>query len=173
VFVLYGRYVISLTFILMIFASFYLAELLTKFRNPAKLSLKVKALSGLVLVYFVLSFMLNLLPKNNGYNYLQEAASWINKNNTLKQPVFYDNLRVRYYAGASLEGAWQQSEDILKNSIGDKSILNYHYLVISMSAKNPEPERTIKKQLPQYIEVKRFSPSNPVKSVVIYQKMSP
>ena len=50
----------------------------------------------------VLGVVKNVLPKADGYNYMQEAATWINDNNTENAPVFYDELTGRLFSRAKI-----------------------------------------------------------------------
>ncbi len=170
VFVLSGRYVLALSLVLMIFASFYLADLVKyiKFASANERKLKWPAIA--LIAIMSLSLVKNILPKEKGYNYLQDAAAWVKVKNIDNKPVFYDDSRVRYYAGAPFVGTWGDNWLVTKSAIEDNSITQYDFLLISYSAKHPEREMVIKNKLPQYHEIKRFSPAMTNKSIVIYQK---
>ena len=170
VFVLSGRYVIALSLVLMIFASFYLTDLARYLNSASANDKKLKWLTIALIVFMSLSLVKNILPKKEGYNYLQDAAAWVKVNNKDNRPVFYDDSRVRYYADAPFVGTWGDNWLVTKSAIENNSITQYDYLLISYSAMHPEREALIKNQLPQYQEIKRFSPAKANKSVVIYQK---
>lgn len=169
VFVLSGRYVLALSLILMIFASFYLASLFKYLQSTSSNEKKLKWLAIALITFMSLSLVKNILPKEKGYNYMQEAVAWVKANNKENKPVFYDDSRVRYYAGAPFVGTGD-SWFMTKTAIEDNSINQYDFVLISYSAKYPEREKLIAEKLPQYHEVARFSPVKAKKSVVVYQK---
>lgn len=170
VFVLSGRYVLALSLILMIFASFYLAELFKYLLTPSKTEKKMKWLVIALIVFMLLSLVKNILPKRDGYNYMQDAVIWLNETNESKKPVFYDDSRARYYAGAPFIGTWSDNWLLVKTAIENKSIIQYEFLTISYSYKHPEREQFILKNLSQFHEIKKFGSPNAKKYVVIYRK---
>ncbi len=173
VFVLSGRYVLALSLILMIFASFYLASL---FRYPQTVSVNEKKLKWLaiaIITFMSLSLVKNILPKDKGYNYMQEAVAWVKENNPKQLPVFYSDPRMRYYANASYIGRWEGNWEYVTNAIKDNSIHNYQFLVIDHKKENPETETYLKKFLPEYKEVYRSRNGKDKKSVAIYNKAIP
>jgi hypothetical protein len=171
-FVLSGRYVLALSLVLMIFASFRLAELFKYLANTSKVEKKRKWLVVALIVFMSLSLIKNILPKRNGYNYMQDTVTWLNAKNESKQPVFYDDSRVRYYAGAPFIGNWGDNWAVVETAIENKSIDQYEFLVINHSSKHPEREQILMKEIPQYTQIKRFADANHKKSLVIYQKKS-
>lgn len=168
VFVLSGRYVLALSLILMIFASFYLTAMFKylESNNDKKLKWLTIALIG----FMLLSLVKNTLPKAEGYNYMQDAVAWVKANNKENKPVFYDDSRVRYYAGAPFIGTGVDSWAIVTSAIENQSIQQYDFLLINHSAKRPEREKLITDKLAQYNEVKRFSSHKAKKVLVIYRK---
>lgn len=168
-FVLVGRYVLPLSLVMMIFASFYLADLAKYVQSTSGNDRKLKWLAITLITFMSLSLVKNILPKPEGHTYLQDAAAWIRFNNKENKPVFYDDSRVRYYAGApfvSIGDRWT----FTKTAIENNTINQYDFLLISTSAKNPEREELITNKLPQYHVVARFSSDGNKTSVVIYQK---
>jgi hypothetical protein len=170
VFVLSGRYVLALSFILMIFASFYLADLFKCLESKSNNNDKLKWLTIALVGFMLLSFVKNILPKAEGYNYMQDAVAWVKVNNKEDKPVFYDDSRVRYYAGAPFVGTGTDSWSIVTSAIEDQSIQQYDFLLINHSAKHPEREKLITEKLAQYSEVKRFSSFKAKKIVIVYSK---
>jgi hypothetical protein len=164
VFVLSSRYVVSLAWILLVFASFQLAELSS---NSGK---KQRTLFIIICITLCLCFVKNILPKREGYNYQQNAVSWIKSHNTQNQAVFYDDSRVRYYAKQPFEGTGIANLVELTNAYNNKSINNYHYLVINSSKERNESEQFISSQLPNFSEIKRISSYKGKKQIVIYRK---
>jgi len=170
VFVLSSRYVVGLAFILMILASFQFTSILKR-QHPAK-SPKLKWLAMALLVFMLLGLISNVLPKSEGYNYMQDAAAWVKANNTGNKPVFSDESRIRYYMGIAFVRNDGNNWKMVTNAMDSNSIQNYEYLLISLSEKHPEREKAIADRLPQFKEVKRFDGIKSKKTIVIYQKTS-
>lgn len=164
VFVLSGRYVAGLSWILLILGAFYFASLhITKDK-------KIALITSMIVVALCLSFVKNILPKRQGYNYMLEAATWVKSNNKENKPVFYDDSRVRYYAGESFVGTGADSWSNVTSAIENQSIQQYDFLLINLSTNYPERERLITEKLAQYNEVKRFTSHKAKKILVIYSK---
>jgi len=170
VFVLSSRYVVGLAFILMILASFQLASIL-KNHHPAK-NTRFKWLAMALIVFMLLGLIKNVLPKSEGYHYMQDAATWVKANNTGNKPVFSDESRIRYYMGVAFVRNHGENWKMVTNEIDSNRIQNYEYLLISLSAKHPEREKIIADRLPQFKEIKRFNGIKSKKAIVIYQKTS-
>ncbi len=163
VFVLSSRYVVALAWILLIFASIYLADLSSNtHKNKRRLFI-------IICIILFLGFVKNVLPKRDGYNYQQDAVSWVKSQNKENHPVFYDDSRVRYYAEQPFKGTGTPNFLELKNAYKNKSINNYSYLVINSSKVHLESEQFISSKLPNFIEIKRISSYKDKKQVVIYK----
>ena len=167
VFVLSGRYVLALAFILMIFAAFYLADL---FKYLSSHNTKYKWLVSALIIIMLLGVVKNVLPKQKGYNYQQEAITWLQLNNSENKYVFYDEARMRYYAGENFIGTWGNNWAVLQTSVTDQTINKYDYLMINITKKQAAREIWIRDHLKNFAEVKRFYDAKAKKSVVIYQK---
>ncbi|HNV88024.1 MAG TPA: hypothetical protein PKL53_03565 [Methylotenera sp.] len=167
VFVLSGRYVLALSFVLMVFATFYLAELFKYLTQNNKQ--KKWLVIGLIII-MLLGTIKNLLPKQEGYNYQQDAIAWLSEQNKSNKPVFYEDSRMRYFAGAPYIGTGIYNWELLATEDDSSSTNNYEYLVINHSTQHPEKEKMIAEKLSEYHEVNRFSSANSKKSIVIYQK---
>ncbi|HYN55091.1 MAG TPA: hypothetical protein VES38_10345 [Methylotenera sp.] len=170
VFVLSGRYVIALALILLIFASFYLAEMFKYLTSPSKAEKKMKWLVIALIIFMSLGLVKNILPKRDGYNYMQDAVAWLKTNNASNKPIFYDDPRVRYFADAPFIGTWGDSWIMVNNAIDSGAINQYEFLVINHSYKHPEREKILMGEIPQFFQIKRFSDANDRKSIVIYQR---
>ncbi len=170
VFLVVGRYTAPLGFMIMIFASFSLAHLANMYIPRIGIKSWHYYFFIFALIFMSLSLVKNLLPKNSAFNYQQNAVTWLKEHNKSKKPVFYDNSRIRYYAGAPFIGTWGDSWKIVTSAIEDKSIKENEFLLISGSEKYSERLQIIKEKLPEFIEVKRFSPPKANKSVIIYQR---
>jgi hypothetical protein len=166
VFVLSGRYVLAFSFILMVFSAFYFAELL--FKNNQ--SNKAKWLSIALILFMLGSAVKNILPKKPGYNYQQEAVAWLSAYNKANKPVFYEDARLRYFAGAPFVGVGTFNWELLAAESKNNGTENFDYLVINQSVQHPEKEGLVSKKLSQYHELNRFSSAKAKKSIIIYQK---
>lgn len=171
VFVLSGRYVIALGLIVMILASFKLADL-SKYLNTALTSKdkKLKWLTTAILIIMLLGALKNILPKAEGYNYLQDAAAWVTGYNKENKPVFYDETRIRFYLHEPFTHKWDNTWQVVTKAVNDNSIKNHELLMISHSDKHPEHVKYISEKLPEFIEIKRFSSVKKNNSIVIYKK---
>lgn len=170
VFVLSGRYVIAPSLILMIFSAFYFAYLFQYIEIKQKKSQGKKWLVFGLIVLALLGLVKNLLPKQHGYNHVQEAVAWVKSHNVSNKPVFYDDTRGRYYANEPFIGTWPDHWMRVTDAIQNKQINQYEYLIINHSPKNPERETYLAKELTAFKIVNRYAAAKNKKSVVIYQK---
>jgi len=173
VFVLSGRYVVGLTLLLLVLAAFYFGYLLQHLKSSHLHKIKFKGLIYAIIIVMMLGVIKNVLPKADGYNYMQDAATWINDNNTENAPVFYDETRTRFHAGAPFIGTWDDKWKYFMSAVENGSINQYHLLVINHSSNHPEREKFIAKKLPQFHEVRRFKGPKAKKSIVIYENTQP
>lgn len=162
VFILSSRYAVGLAWILLIFASFYLADLSS---NTLKNKRRFFIIISIILS---LGFVKNILPKREGYNFQQDAVSWVKSHNKQNQPVFYDDSRMRYYAKRPFQGTSTPHFIELTNAYDNNSIDNYGYLVINSSKDHHESEEFISSKLQNFTEIKRILSYKGKKQVVIY-----
>jgi len=167
VFVLSGRYVIPLALILMVLAAFGLAKL---WREYAHLSKQWRWLPVAVTLVLSLGMLKNVLPKGDGYNYQQEAVSWLKANSSQYQKVFYDSSRVRYYAGESFVGTWMDIWQKVTEATENGSIHEHAFLLISLDEDETWKESYIAEYLSEYKEVYRASNPKGKKFLVVYQR---
>jgi hypothetical protein len=165
VFVLSGRYVLAFSFILMVFAAFYFAELLFKKTQNNK----THWLALLLVLFMFGGGLKNILPKKQGYNFMQEAVAWVIADNVDNKPVFYDQARMRYYAGAEFIGTFEHLS-YLQSMIDNNSIANHDYILIESSKKDNQAKALIESKLPGYKLIKQFNDAKAKKSVLIYLK---
>lgn len=170
VFVLSGRYVLAISFILMVLASFYFAHLLDQ--SAIKSNKKSQWIVRVLLVVMVLGFVKNLMPKKTGYNYMQDAVKWLDSNShaSLKTEVFFNETRMRYYAGAPFIGTWNNNLSLISTAISDRSIYQHPFLMIATSTKEEVNLHALMVKLPDYKEIKRFHDAKAKKYVIVYQK---
>ena len=164
VFVLTGRYVAGLSWVLLVLGAFYFATLL------AKKDKKLALIASLIIIALCLGFVKNILPKRQGYNYMQEAVAWLQANNTENQPVFYEESRMRYYASAPFTAAYTDTDGLLDAYIANQSIHQYTYLLVNYSASRPERIDKLMKQLPEYREIKRFNAHKNKKATLVLKR---
>ncbi len=163
VFVLSGRYVAGLSWVLLVLGAFYFAALLASKQK------RIAFIASLVVIALCLGLVKNILPKRQGYNYQQQAVSWLKANNKERKPVFYDEKRLRYYANAPFTFEPDDWE-YLSRKTQSASIHDYGYLVISHSSKHPERKQFLKDHLPSHQEVASFNSVKSNNSIVIYQR---
>lgn len=173
VFVLSGRYVLSLSFILMFFASFYLAFLFKYLQNSTSDERKLRWVTIALIIFMSLSLIKNILPKEKSYNYMQDAVSWLIDHNPRQLPVFYSDPRMRYYANADYIGRWDDNWEHVTTAIKDNSIRRYQFLVIDHKKEDTKNETYLNMSLPEYKEVYRSSNRKGKKSVAVYSRSSP
>lgn len=164
VFVLSSRYAIAFAWILMLFASFYLSSMMTKSDRKSRVLLTA------ICLILSLCLIKNILPKRDGYNYSQEAVTWIKTLNKSKEPVFYNETRMRYYANEAFIGTWADNTQMLINAINNKTINQYRYLLIDSSAKEASQLTTITKRIPQFKHIKTFNSTRQKKYVLIFKR---
>lgn len=156
-FVLTGRYAIPLVFIVLVFASFTLAELYQLWRQSQFPSRKQKVLCiGLVatLAFWAIS---NLLQLDSSRDYEQEAVAWIKQHAAKTARIYYDDARLRYYADAPWNGRLTDWSD-LKIDLYMNSLF-YDYLVLHIKHKHPERQKFLA-NFPQYRQIQRFTAKN-------------
>jgi hypothetical protein len=164
VFVLSSRYVVALAWLLLIFASFYFAQLSTKNSKKARLAFII------ITIISSLCFIKNVLPKRDGYNYSQDAVAWTKAHNKENAPVFYNETRMRYYANETFLGTWPDKLQFLANAVDNKSINQYEYLLIDSSKKEAEKLKLITDTIPQYKLIKRFNNAKRKKFVLVFKR---
>lgn len=171
VFVLSGRYVVALAFMLMILAAFFLANSFKYYGRTGSDKSK-KLILTIVLIVLSLSLIKNILPKRDGYNYEQDAIAWLALENPQMNSVFFDDARLRYYANAPYVGRWSENWRQVEEAIEEQRIHTYQYLVISHNEDHPEVEINMREQLPEYQEVHRSFNTRGKKSVAIYKRIT-
>ena len=172
VFVLSSRYIIASGFIILILAAFQLSSV---FEEIAKTSNKIfwkRVILLLLLAVIAYSGVKNLLPKQAGYTFEQDAIAYIKKQSVSNSKVFYVTPRSRYFAGAPYAGRGYDYWDYTKKAIEDGSIYQYSYLVINLDIDNefPAKKKILDEKLPQYSVVKEFYGYRNKKKIMIYLK---
>lgn len=170
VFVLSGRYVLAISFIIMVLASFYFAKLLQESENST--SKQSRWLVSILLIVMALGFIKNLIPKQDGYNYMQDAVVWLESNNPANPDhVFFNETRLRHYANAPFAGTWSNNLTKFSNAITDGSINHYQFLMIATTKRELVTITELNKAIPNYKEIKRFHDTKSKKFVIIYKRL--
>lgn len=164
-FILSGRYIVNLGLIMLVLASFCLANLF----NTPKTRWR-KLLLILILTISSLSLINNILAKNNEYNYEQHAVNWIKAHNQSDAPVFYVSSSARFYAGEPYAGRGYDYWDYTINAISDGSIQKYQYLAINIRNHQPEKEQQLFNALSDYQLIKEVMGFRSKKKVMIFIK---
>jgi hypothetical protein len=164
VFVLSSRYVVSLTFILLIVAALYLGQLFKKVKEKQQTRTTLIALAIIILS---LSLIKNVLPKQSGYNHMQDATAWI-KQHQQNPTVFYEDARLRYYADVPFNGEGSFDWKSIASNIS--YISQHDYLVITFGKDDRDKKEMLSHSLPEFKEIKRFYARKERKYCAIYQK---
>lgn len=171
-FILSGRYIIALGLILLIFAAFHLASLVEKIRAN---SLKKRWEKTVILIAITSTLFLgfnNLLPKQAGYNFEQDAVAYIKQQQIPNSKIFYVTPRLRFYADAPFTTRGYDYWDYTQKAIEDGSIYQYDYLaiVLNINNKNESKEAKLLEKLPQYKIEKEFFGYKNKKKVILFVK---
>ena len=167
VFVLSGRYVLAFSFILMLFAAFYLADLL---KHLSANNRKYQWLISALIIIMLLGAVKNILPKQQGYNHQQDAIDWVKTNNTAKKPVFYDEPRMRYYANEGFIMPWSDNWLNILSLLENGQLKQHQYLLINFTSKQADRKLIIEKQLPEYHNAMNFYDARAKKHTAVYVK---
>lgn len=162
-FVLSKRYLVTLVWVLLIFASFQIAKLSKQNNSKSRFLLIV------ISICMMLGVIKNILPKRDGYNYEQEAVTWLNAKRPAPQTVFYHNSRLRYYAHADFK-AFGDFWDAFAARVEARQALPYDYLVINISKRDQEKLTFLADKLPEFQEIKRFYAPAQKKYCAVYHK---
>lgn len=165
-FVLSGRYIISISLILMVIASIGVQHSFLKLKNQLHRDrLETFILSGAALL-LMFNLIHNLMPMKPGYNYEQEAVEWVKQQTAESDKVFYVSPRARFYAGAAFSGRDYDYAEQVEKAIQTKTIYEYDYLVINLN--RDQNEQQLLEQLPEYQMVKVFEGVKGRKKIFIF-----
>ena len=164
-FLLSGRYAVPLAFIILIFASFHLAGLYQAWhRDRQSFSLR-KKIAYATLVAILGFFLLdNVIQRGTYPDYEQLAAAWIKQHIAPDAHIYFNDDRMRYYAGA----AWGKntSFDDLKAEIKTHPV-PYDYLVLHVKHKHPEAKLALLAEMRQYRQIQQFTAKNGDKVLIL------
>ena len=165
VFVLSSRYVVAFTFILLVGSALYLGHLFKKFTLRKKRGITI--VIWFVIIISGLSLFKNLLTKESGYHYTQDAIEWVN-NNFVSNHIFYEDSKMRYYAEAPFIGTGMYDLSTINNT--NNTNKHFDLLVLNFGKHDQEKRKMIQQLLPEYKEIKRFYARKHKKYCAIYQK---
>lgn len=170
-FVLSSRYIIAMTFIIYIFAAFELAGLCNQYSEKA-LAYWKKCLLILIVALLCFTAVKNILPKQAGYTFELDAASYLKIHQIPNEKVFYVSPRLRYYMGSPYVGRGYDYWDYTKQAIEDGSIYKFDYLMINLNNNDQlsDRQKILDEKLIQYKVVKEFYGYKNKKKLVLYAK---
>lgn len=166
-FVLAGRYAIPFALLVIVFAAFSLAAICQS---------SSRAVSGgsatgsrwllplIVLTLCVHTYMI-FKPKPDGYTFEKDAVAWAREYAKDRGRIFYDNSRLRYYAGLPIGDRGFSYSETVENALADGSLLQHDFLVVHIERKEAEQQRQ-RLVLLGYRPVKEFATRNKAGIVV-------
>ncbi len=170
VFVLSGRYIISMSFMLLILASFGLAQLL-----HSKAHRYNKKIALIVLMIFALTAVKNLMPKPERFDFRQDAMVWLKNNNPQQEKVFFNEIRLAYYYQDQDLLDWIMLMKKAHSKIQHRAIstLNqYPFLAIYVTPGDQALYQTIS-QSQKFNEIARFYNHDRKKYISIFRQREP
>lgn len=150
-FILPSRLAIPIAWIIFIFGAFTLSSLYEQWQQNHSLHLRNNKLMCIAMIVLLLQLSLTLKPSPEHYNDEQEAVAWVKQHASANSVVFYDNARLRYYAGLPFVDRGIADWERVSKAIQDGSINNYDYLVIHMSDRRPEQEKYLHRVLQHHL----------------------
>jgi hypothetical protein len=169
VFVLSGRYVVALAFVLMILAAFQLGQLLTQYSQNKIRNKQLVVAIHLILIFMLGSIIKNVWPKAEGYNYMQDAVAWVKANNPNNKPVFYNEQRLIFYSGEKFKEIRGENFKELDSIIHNNKLNEFDYLVIKVNNERKESE-VLDKKISSFKKVFISTSNKSKKSVIIYER---
>ncbi len=171
-FILSGRYIIALAFILLIFAAFHFASLVEKIRSNQINKRWQKMLFFILVALIALFAIKNILPKRAGYNFEQDAVAYLKQQQIPNSKVFFVTPRSRYFAGAPYTDRGYEYWNYTQKAIADGSIYQYDYLAINLDIDDQYVARKkiLDEKLPQFKVAKEFLGLRGKKEILLYVK---
>jgi hypothetical protein len=109
---------------------------------------------------------------NQGYNYQQEAVAWIKRYNLKNSPVYYDDVRMKYYAGELVYNEQAKHEASIDKLLRNKALEEHKFIVLNHHDNQAFFTLKSKAEPSNYIEVQRFYDAKKRKLIIIYEKKS-
>lgn len=172
VYVISSRYLVALILILYIFAAFALAALIQDYHGGTAKRWH-KGLLLLAIAFLGITSIKNVLPKQTGYTYEQDAAAYIKQHHIPNSQVFYVSPRLRYFTGSPYAGRGYDYWEYTKAAIEDGSIYRFNYLTINLNIDNEfvNREEFLKQKLADYQVVEEFYGYRKKKKITLYSKI--
>jgi len=122
-------------FIIILFAAFALTHLFQISRNKENKAARLFFVIACLIL--TIQMVKTMCPPSSGRYYEINAVKWIEAKKLPDEKVFYDGIRLRYYAGdydndQNLD--WSGMERLFQNG----AVYNYQYIVIHGPKKHPE-----------------------------------
>lgn len=166
-FILAGRYIIPVALVIMIIAAFSLAAVYEQMREKTP-GQRYKLLASLIVVVLLFNCWKTFRPKPEGYTYERDAVTWVLSHTPENTPVFYDNARLRYYAGLPLGIRGLDYWEVVERAIRDGSLTQHRLLVIHVEKEHPERADFLSSTFGYHV-VQEFTTRNKHKIVVLEQ----
>jgi len=163
-FILSSRYVIAFGFIAIIFVSFYLASLFSKWQGSQHISKWHKALLIFSVLAISLGLVKNIANKRDDYNFEQQAVAWVKQHAPAGARIRYGSGRLRFFADAPWDG---REEDTVESITGKAQ--QYDCLVMRVQPDESQKLAQLK-ALSEYQEVKSFSNKSGTQAMVFCRK---
>lgn len=167
-FILSGRYVISLAFMVLMMAAFALSNLRNRLSMKDRKPLLQQVIFAFIVLLMVVNLIKNIMPPKKDHNFEQLAVAWMKEKHASQNSIFLNSAKLRYYAGLPYTygpDPWSYTLHAIQNN----SIHGYDYLVLSLNGKNIEQQKYLSEVLTHHRLVNRFS-RGPKKVVLIYAK---
>lgn len=172
VYVISSRYLVALILVLYIFAAFALTAFIHGYSNGT-IKRWHKGLLFLVIAFFGITAIKNVLPKQSGYTYEQDAAAYIKQHHIPNAQIFYVSPRLRYFTGSPYAGRGYDYWEYTKAAIESGSIYRFNYLMINLNIDDEfvNREKFLKQKLADYQIVEEFYGYRKKKKVTLYSKI--
>lgn len=172
VFVLSNRYIVTIGFIVLVFAAFCLASLIHKLRSEAFDRPWQKWITIILIIIFSASFIKNTLPKKDGYTFEKDAVAYLKQKNITNDRIFFVTDKTVFYAGGRYNGRHSDHWKLTLDAIKDGSIYHYDYLLLftEVDGNIADKAKVVSEQLSQYRLEKEFYGVNKKKKIMIYAR---
>lgn len=137
VFVLSGRYVLPVSFVMMVYAAFGLAELTRMQLLPAQ-TRKIRLFAMLLVAGLVLQACYILWPPGQESRYEIKAANWVAANTPPGSRLYFSHKRTRYYFNGDSSSRDQDSWETVQRMVEAAKAGQYDYMIVHLSGKHPE-----------------------------------
>lgn len=166
VFVLSSRYVLPVSLVIIVYASFGMTAIFKVFCWPLKAhNLRGRGSLALVIVVgMLLQTCYIFWPPNPESHYEIQAANWLISHTPQGSSIYFDQGRLRYYYDGNSQSRGVDSWSSVVEKLSDGPVHGYDYAVVHVSDKHPEQEQYLVQQLGQPLA----SFKNRQKKVVIF-----